>query len=127
MKISEHKKEYNKKWHEENKDYIKKFRKRYHAKNRERVLQKMVEWRNSIKKKVYDHYGWKCNCCGETNPFFLSIDHINNDGYKDKTSSINIYSRIIKQGFPDTYQTLCMNCNHGKYRNKGICPHQMIR
>jgi hypothetical protein len=30
---------------------------------------------------VYAAYGgYKCNCCGESEPMFLSIDHIDNDG-----------------------------------------------
>jgi hypothetical protein len=30
----------------------------------------------------------------------------------------------VKQGFPDGFQTLCFNCNVGKYKNGGVCPHQ---
>lgn len=78
---------------------------------------------------VYDAYGNKCNCCGETNPLFLTIDHVNNDGFKDKTAKGNrrtgiwYVDKIIKANFPDSFQLLCYNCNYGKNRNKGICPH----
>ena len=34
----------------------------------------------SYKEKVFDHYGWVCACCGEAEPLFLTIDHVNNDG-----------------------------------------------
>lgn len=60
----------------------------------------------------------------------LSLDHINNDGYKDKhpgggkKSGKELYLLVKRQGFPDTFQTLCMNCNWGKKLGKGICPHK---
>jgi hypothetical protein len=37
-----------------------------------------------FKRLAYDILGNKCACCGETNPVFLSLDHINNDGYIDR-------------------------------------------
>jgi hypothetical protein len=79
---------------------------------------------------VYAHYGNICVCCGETNPFFLTVDHVNNDGNKDlnskgnRMSGTSLYLRIIKDNFPDNFQILCMNCNFGKARNKGVCPHK---
>ena len=76
------------------------------------------------KELVLNHYGKICNCCGETELLFLSIDHVNNDGYKHtKSEQANVAKQVVKAGFPDTYQILCMNCNFGKARNKGICPH----
>lgn len=82
--------------------------------------------------------GYRCNCCGETEPKFLSIDHINNDGAEhkrqlnltknkhrnDRTNGSNWYQTIIRLGFPPIFQILCMNCNCGKHRNGGVCPHK---
>ncbi len=91
--------------------------------------------RYSWKKEIYDHYGNRCNCCGETEVHFLSIDHINNDGYKQRAyrngkrgywSSYRVYEYIIKNNFPTDLQLLCMNCNYGKKQNKGVCPHQTM-
>lgn len=85
-------------------------------------------WRK-VRKDVFDHYGWECKCCGETMSEFLSIDHINNDGYLDKNpngdkkSGKELYLLIKKEGYPDRFQTLCMNCNWGKKIGKGVCPH----
>ena len=90
------------------------------------------EYLKSVKKIVYDHYGWRCNCCNETTPQFLSVDHINNDGYLDKNKSgkrltgLPLYSKIVRENFGDRYQILCMNCNYGKRMNNGICPHEEI-
>lgn len=78
-----------------------------------------------------DHYGNACACCKETGKTFLSIDHVNNDGYKDVTSGgkrkagFALYQKIIKAGFPLTFQILCMNCNVSKHRNGGICEHKL--
>ena len=69
-----------------------------------------------------------CACCGEKEPMFLSLDHINNDGYthRQETNSYGsqFYKKMKAEGFPRILQVLCMNCNHGKMRNKGICPHK---
>lgn len=84
--------------------------------------------------KIHQGYGGKCTCCGENNPLFLTIDHVNNDGFKERPRnksgnycspfSGHYYARIIKENFPPHLQLLCWNCNCGKARNKGICPHK---
>lgn len=85
-----------------------------------------VEYRERLKKQVYDHYGWLCACCGEKEIVFLTIDHTNNDGHADRKAYISgarLYKKIIAAGFPDSYQILCMNCNFAKKITKGTCPH----
>lgn len=42
---------------------------------------------------------------------------------KAKLSGWPLYKWIIDNGFPKYFQTLCMNCNHGKRMNNGVCPH----
>lgn len=89
--------------------------------------------RNQAKTKdlVYAAYGgYVCACCKETEPMFLSIDHIENNGAEERRSGqykgggSPFYGWLKKQGFPSGYQVLCMNCQVGKHRNKGVCPHQ---
>lgn len=80
---------------------------------------------------VYDYYGRKCSCCGEDNPLFLTMDHIN--GRKDtpekkKTGAHAVMhiARAIILGEPRTdIRILCFNCNCGRHRNGGICPHEV--
>lgn len=90
----------------------------------------MKKYYNKHKLDVFEHYGRVCSCCGESEYDFLSIDHINNDGHLEKwpsgriISGKQLYQKIVKAGFPDTYQVLCMNCNFGKRMNNGICPHK---
>lgn len=86
---------------------------------------------DKVKELVFAHYGKVCACCGESNYLFLSIDHVNNDGYKEvgstgkRDSGRTMYARIVRLGYPDTFQTLCMNCNFGKRVNNGVCPHKV--
>lgn len=76
---------------------------------------------------VYAAYGgYKCACCGETEPLFLSIDHIENNGgvhRKREPQAKKLAKYLTKRGFPPGYQILCLNCNLGKVRNGGVCPH----
>lgn len=77
---------------------------------------------------VLDHYGPRCACCGEENLLFLTVDHINNDGAEHRRKgtgkvSLAFYRWIIKNDFPDDLRILCFNCNCGRQRNGGICPH----
>jgi len=74
--------------------------------------------------------GAKCACCGETEIMFLSIDHIDGNGSEHRRqiaeghNSNNFYLWLRKHGYPAGFQVLCQNCNVGKWRNSGICPHQ---
>ena len=88
--------------------------------------------RERLREEVFQHYGNKCVCCGEKNPLFLTLDHINNDGGEQKRKlgsqgkGVNFYGWARKVGYPEDLQLLCFNCNCGKGRNKGICPHKGI-
>lgn len=79
--------------------------------------------------KFLEMYGRVCACCGEAERGFLTADHINNDGWKDRkpngsslTSSEMTY-RIYVRKRRDDIQTLCYNCNCAKQR-LGYCPHR---
>jgi hypothetical protein len=66
----------------------------------------------------------RCACCAEDEQRFLTLDHVNNDGYKDRSiSTASLYKRLVKLGFPDGYKVLCSNCNSGRALNGGVCPH----
>ncbi len=81
-----------------------------------------------FKELVFNHYGWKCQCCGEDNPKFLTLDHIDNSGAmmrreKKHMSGLCFYRWITRNGFPTNLRTLCFNCNCGRQWNGGVCPH----
>lgn len=95
-------------------------------------IQKRLDWKNFCN-EIYTAYGNKCWCCGESNPGFFTIDHVNNDGAKhrhrssknkkDRVNNAKIFREIKRAGFPDTFRLMCFNCNCGRQRNGGICPH----
>lgn len=89
--------------------------------HRKRVRQR----RQATKQKVFDYYGGKCACCGETERGFLTIDHVNNDGANQRKTlpSDRLPAWLVRNGFPEGYQILCWNCNCGRANNGGVCPH----
>ena len=141
-------KEYRKEYYIKNKDSILKKNKEWYIKNKDRYSEREKEWyiinkdrikkeKEEIRNNVINHYGNKCNCCGETNLLFLTIDHVNNDGNKERQklfggrlgsggTAHRMCVYIIKNNFPTDYQILCYNCNCGKSRNGGVCPHKTI-
>lgn len=90
-----------------------------------------------IRGRVITAYGGRCACCGETEPKFLTLDHKNNDGAEHRRQinselkakgrtggrSYTLLKWAIDNNYPDTLQILCYNCNCGKERNGGTCPH----
>jgi hypothetical protein len=78
---------------------------------------------------VYAAYGDRCRCCGERERGFLTIDHVNSDGKVQRgerhpKSPMAFLIWIIENGFPADLQVLCYNCNLGRARHHGVCPHQ---
>lgn len=86
-----------------------------------------------LRLQVIAHYSkgrFDCNCCGERELLFLSIDHVNNNGSAHRNAlgvkpGTGLYRYIINNDFPQDFQILCHNCNHGKHLNGGICPHKV--
>jgi hypothetical protein len=73
--------------------------------------------------------GNRCNCCGETEPKFLTFDHINGGGTKERkpgVDHVNPYRYIISNPKQIKFQLLCYNCNCGQHLAGGICPHKII-
>jgi len=77
---------------------------------------------------AYAAYGGPiCACCGETEVMFLTLDHIENNGKemrKQHGLGSAFYAWLKRNSWPAGFQVLCMNCNFGKARNKGVCPHK---
>lgn len=89
--------------------------------------------RRNMRRKVdaINKLGGVCACCGESEIWFLTIDHINNDGAKERKDKFGGQNKIAGQYYKvllgnenrNDLQVLCANCNFGKYANGGICPH----
>jgi len=98
------------------------------------------ESHQKLKAQVFAAYGgFRCVCCGETEPSMLTIDHVNNDGAEHrkrlglgklkqtKPDSATFYHWLRKNGYPAGFQVLCYNCNISKHRNGGVCAHELFR
>ena len=94
----------------------------YRLKNKEILRKKQKQYRRSLKQKVLDRYGNACVLCNYKDIRALQIDHINNDGAKERKSlggqnisGWRFYKYLIDNNLPDGYQTLCANCNMIKH------------
>jgi len=110
--------ERNRRWREANREQFNERSRQWQAQP-ERQEQRR-QYRTAVRARVLKHYGTACACCGITER--LTIDHVNGDGRthrqelfgRQKIGSYPFYLWLIRQGFPDGYQTLCLPCNQSK-------------
>lgn len=115
---------------------LRKCKDRYENSDKNIQRERAITARRERRGRILEHYGGKCACCGETEPIFLALNHINgggnehrrqignNPGNRCGSSSTQFYRWIEKNDCPDILQILCHNCNMGKHLNGGVCPHQ---
>lgn len=97
-------------------------------------------WRNGLERrqrrwalKQYSFTGDTpmCFCCGETIEEFLTFDHSQSHSRKDYNepagasamSSIRLVRWLLKTHRAGM-RVACYNCNLGRERNGGVCPHE---
>lgn len=72
-------------------------------------------------------YGGRCACrnCPETDPAFLTLDHVNGDGKEHRAIvGSHAYADLRRRGWPqDGFRLLCWNCN-SMTRFAQVCPHE---
>lgn len=78
-----------------------------------------------LRSEVLAAYGGHCECCGEQEQAFLTLDHVNGGGTQHRRRVHGkVYAELRRLGFPrDGYRLLCWNCNWA-HRLTGSCPHQ---
>lgn len=88
-----------------------------------------------LRLEMFEAFGWKCYCCGEEHPQFLTLEHVNGGrhfygrryGRDENSRQSNTYveiRRAKREGWDRTnWELLCMNCNHAK-GHYGQCPHR---
>jgi len=101
---------------------------------RKRTNAEQMRERNALaRQRAFKAYGGpKCACCGESEDYFLSLDHIKQNGGPHRQQvgkrkdwgGHHLYRWLAQRGFPAGYQVLCFNCNHGRRMNGGVCPHK---
>ena len=88
-----------------------------------------------LKALVLNTYGGKCECCGETEPAFLTLDHIDGKGAEHRRRIANgnrcagqrVYQWLKNNDFPkDNFRLLCFNCNCARHHT-GKCPHETTK
>jgi len=120
----EKQREYNRRWEKLNPDR----RAEINRQTRERLGSDYWRERNLAQKaEMVSAYGGRCECCGETEITFLSLDHVLGGGTQHRKAVGN--GRILRDlrdaGWPKGgYRVLCMNCQFG-YRFGRTCPHQL--
>ena len=127
------------------KAYQKEYGKKYYVKNREKLLEgrrkrlselSPVEKEKDLirrrarnkkhhtkrKNNLFDLMENKCKCCGETNPIYFQIDHVNNDGHLERKNRSRRGPKLTLKKYleaPEKFQLLCANCNWAKQQNGG--------
>lgn len=97
------------------------------ARHTEAIRERHTAMRHATRDAVIAGYGGACACCGEDQPLFLTIDHIDGKkaaGHTKKHVGFKLYALLLREGLPDGYRVLCYNCNSGRERNGGVCPHE---
>jgi predicted HNH restriction endonuclease len=119
-------------YYEANKEKHRAYRLKYQKENREKLYAYNAAWqrkRNSdLRNEMITAYGSRCACCGEAEIMFLDLDHVQNNGNHHRRefgNQVQILLWLRENGWPkEDFQLLCCNCNQGKARNGGVCPHK---
>lgn len=99
----------------------------HRAKDPEAAKAYLASYNQQRRRKVIEHYGGRCECCGVEQYEFLVLDHVNGGGSQHRKGTgmrgAGMIGWIIRNGYPDDFQVLCWNCNQarGYY---GRCPHE---
>lgn len=141
LKHAEKKRAYSRAYRQGHRAEVSEYNKKYQERSAETIYAKVKEWRqkNWLKCKerdrkvkernrrlVFEHYGMRCACCGESREEFLSIDHINGRGKahaREVGGGSRMYLWLIRNKFPEGFRTLCYNCNCAR-GFRGYCPHE---
>jgi hypothetical protein len=125
-KDPETRKAYHSRWAKEHPAEFKQYQAEWYQRNRERVLGQQQADRLEALRYYSRAEVPRCRCCGESGYLFLTLDHVENNGreHRISTGGTQICSLLKRQGWPKGYQVLCYNCNFGRAKNGGVCPHQ---
>jgi hypothetical protein len=116
----------NKEWRDKNKYHLSLIHKKYYKKNKKQLKKYHQLFHLTLKIiiiQVYTKGKMNCMNCGyNENIDALTIDHIDNNGFKFRNKDGRygdcFYHWIIFHNFPNNLQILCSNCNLIKETNK---------
>ena len=137
-KNRERRREISRNYYYRNKDKVKARTKKYYKENKSKILTQKERISNYSKKysqklkyEIIEYYSYgsiECKCCREKEYDFLTLDHINGGGAKHRREvgvGIAYWLWLKRNNFPNGYQVLCMNCNLGRQKHNGVCPHKL--
>ena len=137
------------KWQQDNRNRLLKWRKDYYQKNRAKQIAAASKWNKDhpvrfkeitttryqkLRDEAMAAYGGQiCACCSqyENEPWFLCLDHVDNDQTKYEKElgrphvGLFLVTWLKKNNYPEGFQVLCHCCNQAKHVFKGVCPHQL--
>ena len=136
-KDKEERNQYQKKWrernHERDKEKNRKYRRKYVETHREKIREFARNKSRSWKVLILSHYGGEhpqCECCGESESKFLTVDHIKGGGKKHRKAigkhGNTFYRWLVQNEYPSGFRILCYNCNCAS-GHWGKCPHEEMR
>ena len=114
--------------------YIKNVEWRKNNIEKSRILNRKSQDKRRVELRIaaIQAYGGKCECCGESEILFLTLEHINGVPKIDRMANgkrkrtVDILRRLEREGWPKTDHTiLCFNCNCSK-GIYGSCPHKGV-
>lgn len=87
----------------------------------------VLQWK--LKLEMIAAYGGRCSCCGETEPRFLTLEHLEHDGQEHRKQKrcggFGTWRDLKRRGWPkDKYTIYCWNCNLAT-RLGDPCPHKI--
>ncbi|KKN20105.1 hypothetical protein LCGC14_0938880 [marine sediment metagenome] len=102
-----------------------------YAKHKQKRLVYMRKHTQELVREFIAAYGGVCECCGEDEWTFLTLDHISNNSRKPH-QGMKSFSKLLelrRRGWPrEEYRLHCFNCNLGRERSPGqICVHKKGR
>lgn len=130
-------KEYQHRYRERYSEKLNARHREYQANPPERQRQKVRAYHRSryqaLRAAFLQALGGRCYCCGLDDIRFLTIDHVENDGTKERKPNgkqTNSYTALRRmyvnfQSCPSRYRAACYNCNCARHLTEDkVCPHQ---
>lgn len=95
----------------------------FYNRNREHLLVKERSKNALLRLEVIDKLGGRCSLCGLSDHRALEFDHVNGDGYLERSSTVHSSSKYIRMLKRDDlfkqFQLLCGSCHNIKTYEKG--------
>lgn len=123
-----------KQWQADNHERFKTGQKQYRETHRDQEKERGRQKRERQWRRVLTAYGEVCACCGESEPTFLTLDHINGARpehstlqpvkNRNRASRTTILTWLERENWPSGFQILCWNCNLATKEVGKLCPHQ---